>query len=109
MKISVNLRLFFLFSPMLLAFTVIWYTSNTQAISTEINSYSACPPQSGDINVWFDEDNSPTGEAIVRTIPFDIGTRSYHEWIPNEQVWRWVTYDNYLRGVLAAEVGGPEW
>lgn len=92
-----------------LALTAILFISKTQAIPTKINSYSACPPQSNDINVWLDEDNSPTGEAIVRTIPFDSGTRGYSEWIPSEGAWRWVEYDNYLRGVLAAEVGGPEW
>jgi hypothetical protein len=75
------------------------------ATPSQINTYSDCPPQSETIQVWLDENNSPTGLELVRTIPFDSGTQIYTEYFPEDNSWREVEYDNYLRGVLAGEVG----
>ncbi|RMG39145.1 MAG: hypothetical protein D6732_04440 [Methanobacteriota archaeon] len=98
-----------------LLLAILWLYStkiDTFARTLNINNYSECPPQSDKIWVQISAAYSPTGTEIVRQIPFDSGTQWYQEWIPNLQTpdpndgeWRWIEYDNYLRGVLGGEVG----
>jgi len=73
--------------------------SNTYAYPLKINSHTTCPPQSTSINVWLEADNSPTNDARVFNIPFDTSTKTIT--VDGQSY----TFDNYLRGVLAGEVG----
>ena len=81
-----------------LTLTIVWYTSDSKATPTKINTYSACPPQSGNVNVWFLSEDSPSGVTQFFNIPFDSNTKTFRF---NGQDY---VFDNYLRVVLAAEL-----